>query len=676
MKKIIIGILALFSLLLIPKTSANGISYNTYTFSTTQRKMIPTQDAYVPLSISNALDKETLNSPKDIYIDKDDNIYIADSGNGRIVKYNLKTEESLVIGEDILKDPRGVHVGFDNHLYVADFGHRKAYQFLYDETTKDYSLGVVYEKPVHSPYFSEEDPFEPFKIITDKGNNVYVLLGGNTNGLAEYKNDGEFFGFFGGNRLPNTISNVIRSVFFDEQQRRSWFKMIPKPVYNVALDQNGLVITITKGESGYKKLNIANIVYGQSRWGVNNLEDIFVGPNNTIFAISQDGYIYEYTNEGGLLFSFSGPDNSGRKGLFQSPSGIAVDSKNNIYAVDEKTSTLQIFTPTIFATLIHDAIDYYQQGLYEQSKEPWMAVLKMNRLFDLANKGLGDAYYAEGDYIKAMHYYELSRDVAGYSNAYWEVRNDTLLKSASWLIYVLIGFIVLFVVNKIVPFMKYIKYPFKKADAYLKRFTLYNELMFNFYVIKKPTDGYYGIKKEGKTSHLSAFIWLMVFFISYLIFIYYTKFTFNRRIVAEISLIQQVIFIFVPLFLWVIGNYLVCTIRDGEGTLSNVFHGTVYSLLPLTFTLPILTLISQFLTLNESFVYQSLYLVGFGITLFYMIYMVKEIHFYDVKPTVGNILLSIFTGLMIMVMVMIVYILLGEVFNLFLDILKEVGSRG
>ena len=41
--------------------------------------------------------------------------------------------------------------------------------------------------------------------------------------------------------------------------------------------------------------------------------------------------------------------------------------------------------------------------------------------------------------------------------------------------------------------------------------------------------------------------------------------------------------------------------------------------------------------------------------MFYLVYMVKEIHFYDVKPTIGNIFLSIFTGLMLMVIVMIVY---------------------
>jgi hypothetical protein len=72
--------------------------------------------------------------------------------------------------------------------------------------------------------------------------------------LAEFENNGNFFGFFGGNQIPNTWDNVLRFILFDEQQRRNWFQMIPKPVYNVAVDQDGLILTTTRGEMGYLKL--------------------------------------------------------------------------------------------------------------------------------------------------------------------------------------------------------------------------------------------------------------------------------------------------------------------------------------------------------------------------------------------------------------------------------------
>ena len=52
------------------------------------------------------------------------------------------------------------------------------------------------QKPQNTPYFSDTDAFDPTKIITDKGHNVYMLLAGNVNGLVEYENRGEFFWLF------------------------------------------------------------------------------------------------------------------------------------------------------------------------------------------------------------------------------------------------------------------------------------------------------------------------------------------------------------------------------------------------------------------------------------------------------------------------------------------------
>ncbi|PKK92861.1 MAG: hypothetical protein CVV61_07600, partial [Tenericutes bacterium HGW-Tenericutes-6] len=231
MKKIII--IFLFAVLLflpsLKEVNANGLPYSTYTYSSSQRRIVPTQDAYLPLSMSFTLGGEALNSPRDITVDKDDNIYIADYGNARVIKYSLQTDDVMIIGEGILNQPTGVHVGLDGHLYVADFGNKAGYQFLYNPNTDTYTLGTIYQKPVNTPFFRPTDAFEPTKVITDRGHNVYLLLAGNINGLAEYENNGNFFGFFGGNQIPNTWDNVLRSVLFDEQQRRDWFQMIPKP---------------------------------------------------------------------------------------------------------------------------------------------------------------------------------------------------------------------------------------------------------------------------------------------------------------------------------------------------------------------------------------------------------------------------------------------------------------
>ncbi len=677
MKKYIVLLIILLAFF-IPslEVNANGLPYSTYTYSSANQRFVFTQDAYLPLSISYDLGGLTLDTPSDMTIDEEDNVYIADSGNSRIIKYSLKDDVVSLIGEGILDQPSGVHVGLDGSLYVADFGTKEGYQFLYDELTDTYSVGSVYAKPVNTPYFTESDAFDPTKIITDRGNNVYMLLAGNINGLAEFENNGNFFGFFGGNTLPSTIDNVMKSILFDEQQRREWFKMIPKPVYNIAVDHDGLILTTTKEEFGYLKLNIANFVYNESAWGFNTVEDLFVGPYNTIFAITSDGYITEYGPDGSVLFIFSGADTYNQKGLFKYPTGVAVDSKSNIYVVDQETSALQVFIPTEFANLVHYAIDLYQKGKYAESLDPWKEVLRMNSLFDLANKGIGNAYFSEMNYEKAMEYYEVARDTDGYSNAFWEVRNTALLNSGGLIVGVFLSMLLLYFVNKFVHFMDYVRKPFTKLKKFLSKYKLYQELVFPFYILKHPSDGYYGIKRESKGSNLSATIYLLLFFAMYVYWIFETSFLFNNQIPSEINMFQQLTTIFVPFFLWVSANYLVCSIRDGEGKLSDVYQGSAYSLLPMIIAFPLLTIISKGLTYNETFIYTTLLFIGVALTVIYMIVMVKEIHFYDMKPTISNILISIFTAIMILAVLFIVYLLLNEVWTLFSDIVRELINRG
>ena len=70
----------------------------------------------------------------------------------------------------------------------------------------------------------------------------------------------------------------------------------------------------------------------------------------------------------------------------------------------------------------------YQDGNYIESKEIWEEVLKVNSLFDFANLGMGEAHFKEENYAEALESYKLSRNVSGYSDAYWELRNVWIRK--------------------------------------------------------------------------------------------------------------------------------------------------------------------------------------------------------------------------------------------------------
>ncbi|HHX81152.1 MAG TPA: YIP1 family protein [Acholeplasmataceae bacterium] len=210
----------------------------------------------------------------------------------------------------------------------------------------------------------------------------------------------------------------------------------------------------------------------------------------------------------------------------------------------------------------------------------------------------------------------------------------------------------------------------------LKKYKLYQELTFAFTLIRHPFDGFYGIKKENRTSVLSATILLFLLYSFYIASLYFTGFLFSNQLQSEINLFEESIKVLVPFGLFVIANYLVCSIREGEGRFSHVYQASVYMLAPLIIAIPFLTLISNALTLNERFIYEFGTFVTYFVVVIYIILMVKEIHNYSFSSAIGNIFLSIFTALMIAVVVFIVYLLVNEILSFLINIWIEVRSRG
>jgi len=85
-------------------------------------------DGTEQLEITTAADKEDLlNAPNAVTIDDDGNIYVADSGNQRVVEYDKKGKFKRVIngtkdgkGETILVNPRGLAVNAKGTLFIVD----------------------------------------------------------------------------------------------------------------------------------------------------------------------------------------------------------------------------------------------------------------------------------------------------------------------------------------------------------------------------------------------------------------------------------------------------------------------------------------------------------------------------------------------------------------------------
>lgn len=651
----------------------SGVRYDTFTIS--NGRFVPTQTAYMALTNRNEVYDEPLDKPNDIFIDKDNYVYIAstntDTSTGKIIKFSLQNQDVTVFGADYLINPTGVYVDDSGFIYVADRGGGKAYKL-------DPSGTIVQEftKPT-SPLFGN-DEFQPKKIVTDNSDNVYILNNG-SRGLAQFTQDNVFLGYFGTNSIQPSFRTVLQFIFFTKEQRDNLYLLSPAEISNVAIDDRGLIHTVTLGEesTGVKRLNINGDNLLGEVYNLPDLQDVYVGPIGNIYTITKSGYIYEYDIEGNLLFAFGGQDESNQiQGLFNVPSAIAVDDAYNLYVLDGASNELQIFTPTDFADMVHYALYLYQDGRYIESRDPWLEVLKMNDMFDLAHKGLGNAYYSLGEYDLAMAEYEKAMDQTGYSDAFWEVRNAYLIDNV-WIILVFFfTFLVAYVVNLKLRYSKYIFAPVKKGVKYLRsKSRILDECLYLFTYLKNPSESTYYIKRENRVGYIPATIILLIYFALYLVYIYNFGFLFNPRVIANINIVEEIMKVFLPLILFVFANYLIGSIREGEGRFKDIYITSIFSLAPYFLVLPILTIMSKGLTYNETFLITLIQFISIFVTVVYFFFMVKETHFYNVKETIASILISFFTMIIMLLGTFIVYILLNELFKLIYDLIMEVYYR-
>ena len=635
--------------------------------------LVETQTAYLPVDRINMIGDLRLNGASDLQI-VNDIMYIADTENRRVLVADLEGNLIRVVGEGILDTPRGIFVTEDHRLYVADERNRLIHVF--DENG---DLVIEYGRPDH-PLFGEDAPFIPQKVVVDNRQNIFVISQGNTNGIIQLSqaNEGEFLGYFGVNRARITLMGIFRDLIFNEEQRQLLFPIVPATTTNLDIDARGLVHTVTEGDGVemLEKLNMAgNDMLGDTAWFANP-SDVLVGPYGNIFVATASGFIVEYTSEGEVLFIFGGQDNGDQRvGLFHTVSAIALDSEHRLFVLDRQMNEIQIFERTEFAEIVHEALVYYQEGLYLQSMEPWQRVIEMNSLFDFAQVGLGEALFQAHDYEGALAAFRSGLHRRGYSDAFWEIRNIWLRSNLGTVFYVLAIVVVAHQVIKRLDRKKHILQPVRKGLGFVGNIKIIKEMNFIWTFIKRPVDGYYGIKYENKVSMLSTTLWLVLMIVIFLFNRYQTGFLFRQVLDGQYNVGLDIIMLLGVFVLVLSSHYLVATVTEGEGKLRQVYSGIVYSLMPFALLIPFATILSNVLTFNEFFVLTFTYTFAFGWVGVLLVIMIKELHNFSIKEVFKNIMVTIFTALMFVLIIFIVYVLFMQFYGFISAVIREVVHR-
>jgi tetratricopeptide (TPR) repeat protein len=651
-----------------PITSMANTAYKTFTEDGYGR-YVETQTAYTVGETIVKFGDELFEKASDLKIDKNGLLYISDTGNKRILVGDKEGNFVKIIGEGTLKKPNGIYISEDEKLYVADEAAAKVFVFNLDG-----ELLYEFGKP-DSMLFGKTATFVPEKVAVDRRENLYIISRGNSNGIIQINaKSGDFIGYFAPNRTVVTPLTVFRKAIFTEEQLSKMISMVPGTAENLNIDKKGLLYTVSQGENvvPVKKLNMAGKNIIETSAADEFPSSIDIGSLENIFVAGENGFIYEYTSEGNLLFVFGGKDDGRQRvGLFNKISAIALDKENKIYALDPEKNQIQIFQPTEFANIVHEALLLYQNGDYEASKGPWKEVNKLNSLFDFANLGLGEAYYKDEEYQDALTSFKLAKYKEGYSDAYWEIRNVWMRENIIKILYIIIALVIF---RKVLGWLERKYHYFGNLGKRLdKKYNLkyLKDLYFLKNFIRHPIDSFYSIKYENKTSYLSATTLMLLFFVIFIIEKYYSGFIFKYVPDGVFSIGRDFFTVFGLMLLIIISNYLVCTINEGEGKFKHIYSGFIHSFAPYFMIKPFVILASNILTFNEIYLLEFTNFVTYTWVAVLLVVMIKEINDYTLGETFKVIALTLFTLLIGVLLIFIVYVLISQMLSFVSSIFNE-----
>ncbi len=435
------------------------LPYETYNYNYWEDIVI-TPAAYVPSGSVTGVELGTINfkTPQDFCISEDNEVYVADTGNNRIVVLNDKMNKVNRIIDSFEMDgvtetfnaPYGVCVSEKNQLYIADSNNNRVVVL-----TPEGDFIKIVANP-QSEVLEDDFSFVPLKVTVDYADRVYVIAKNAFEGILLFESTGDFIGYFGTINVKISAWDKFWRRFATKEEKANQQLYIPTEFTGIDVDADGFIYAsnidsegiqavrrlnpqgkdvIQKGENGNVGGDIDWSQYGTYS-GPSEITDVVYRDKGMYSLLDRKrGRIFTYDKEGNLLYIFGGIGL--QKGTFRTP--VAIESINDeIIVLDAGRNSILRFKETNYGSLINDAVGLRYDGDETLAIDKWQEVLRLDENNELANNGIAKAYLTAGDNKLAMTYFKMGMNQKYYAIAYKRYRNDILASNLTVVLTVLI----------------------------------------------------------------------------------------------------------------------------------------------------------------------------------------------------------------------------------------------
>lgn len=625
-----------------------------------------------------------LSSPQDLHVGGDRKIYIADTGNSRILVLNdqLRTQQVLDGFDnngkpDSFNQPEGVFAAQNGDIYVADTQNRRIVALTADGQFLK-AFGVPQSSLIR-PGFQ----YEPTKVVADKAGQIYVISRGSYEGIMQFDSDGEFEGFLGTNRVKFNPADLLWKRISTKAQRDQMAQFIPIEFNNLAIESNGFLFTTTSEENAsepIKRLNVSGVDILRSKGYFPPKGDIKVSlqssqPGSSIFVDvtpdeagiysgldSKRGRIFAYDKDGNLLYVFGGLGSE--QGMFRTPVSIAMLDDRTLI-LDKDLSRLTVFRPTSYGSAIRDAVRYLDQGKVDQSTASWQQVLKMNGNFEVAYIGIGKSLLKKGDNKAAMSYFKLGNNREYYSEAFKRYRQQIVYDDFGYIALGVFLFIALiFAASKLAKR--------RTAGAFYQDVGVIKN---PFYTTVHPFNGFWEMKfeKKGRVRLAVAIVLLLALFS--IVKRQFSGFVVNYNNLAQFNSLNEFKFVLLPFLLWVVANWSITTLMEGEGKFKEIVTATGYALMPMVLIALPQTLYSNIITADESSFYYLLDTIGYIWFVWLLFVGTMTVHQYTPGKTIVTMLLTLVVIGIMLFLGLLFFSMVQQMVSFVVSLYREIGFR-
>lgn len=614
-------------------------------------------------------------------------------------------------------EPEGLFVDENGTLYVADTGNYRIIKLEHtnkeDWSISGFTVTASFTCP-ESSILSEDFVFAPQNLVVDSSGRLYVNVKNVNSGIMQLNAEGEFMGYFGAQKVSSSVMDWFLQLFQSDEQRARTVRTVPRVYNNIAIDSKNFVWVTANSMDNYdqvthlsdgdsstapiKRLNPSgsDVLVRNGLWApagdvvnqgvdsstvsdVSSIMDVAIKGDTGIYTLVDDKRqkLFTYDSDGDLLYAFGGTGSA--LGVFTQIAAVVYQG-SDLLVLDKTTGYVTRFQQTAYATAIEEALTADDNRDYEQSEEKWKEVQKLNANFDLAYIGLAKSYVhraaqaeeeeAKELYQTAMEYYKLARNTEDYSTAYKQYRSLYVRDHLLLVLAVPVALLVLIYLG--IRAMKKVN---AREHITGSATTLGEELCFGWRVIFHPAAGFWELKREKRGTLRAAFIFLALAVVAYCYQATGTAYMFRSESVENVSLLQEAANVILPVVLWVVASWAFTTLMSGEGSMKDIFIATCYSLIPMILMLLLATLLSNVCSLDEQAFLTFFKGLGYGWMVILIIMGSMVVQDYTFGKNLLTVILSIFGMAAILFIVLLLISLTGKLFGFFETIYQEIVYR-